>query len=122
LEGPPPTWVSWKSADPYISRAFFNPKSLLSLSAFVRWIGTDPITVDNNFLMSYEQVELVALGFRLAFRALWVAQFPKKYANVPTHIINSPYQFSEYAQLSHGIEDLLSGYADMYVPFAMPIL
>ena len=88
----------------------------------MRWIGTDPITVDNNFLMSYEQVELVALGFRLAFRALWVAQFPKKYANVPTHIINSPYQFSEYAQLSHGIEDLLSGYADMYVPFAMPIL
>ena len=122
LEGPPPTWVSWKSTDPYISKAFFNPKSSSSLSAFVNWIGTDPITADNNFLASYEQVELVALGFGLAFRGLWVAQFPKKYADVPTHIIKSPYPFSEYAQLSHGIEDLLSGYADTYVSFAMSIL
>ncbi|KIM72740.1 hypothetical protein PILCRDRAFT_15871 [Piloderma croceum F 1598] len=113
LEGSPPAWVSWKSADPYISKAFFNPKSSSSLPAFTRWISTDPITADNNYLASYEQVELVALGFGLAFRALWIAQFPKKYSDVPIHIINSPYQFSEYAQLSHSIDDLLSGYADM---------
>jgi hypothetical protein len=82
----------------------------------------DPITTDNNFLTSYEQVEQVALGFGLAFRSLWNAQFLKKYADVPTHIINSSYQFSKYAQLSHGIEDLLSGYADPYIPLAMSIL
>ena len=123
MEGSPPTWVLWKSTDPYISKAFFNQKSLSSssLSAFAHWISTDPITVDNNPLTSYEQVELVTLGFRLVFRALWIAQFPKKYFKVPTHIINSPYPFSEYAQLSHSIQDLLSGYEEMYISFAFPI-
>jgi len=81
----------------------------------------DPITADSNHLASYEQVELVALGFGLAFRALWIAQFPEKYSDVPTHIINSPYPFLEYAQLSHGIQDLLSGYEETYVALAMPI-
>jgi len=82
----------------------------------------DPITADNNNLASYEQVELVALGFGLAFRALWIAQFPEKYSDVPTHIINSPYPFSEYTQLSHSIQDLLAGYEETYVALSMPIL
>jgi hypothetical protein len=122
MEGSPPAWVSWKSTDRYISKAFFNPKSSSSLSVFTNWISMDPITADNNNLASYEQVELVALGFGLAFRALWIAQFLEKYSDVPTHIINSPYPFSEYAQLSHGIQDLLAGYEETYVALSMPIL
>jgi hypothetical protein len=114
--------VSWKSDDRYISKAFFNPKSTSSLSAFTQWISMDPITADNNHLASYEQVELVALGFGLAFRALWVAQFPEKYSDVPTHIVNSSYQFSEYDQLSHNIQDLVSGYAETYVTLEISIL
>jgi hypothetical protein len=63
MEGSPPAWVSWKSTDRYISKAFFNRKSSSSLSVFTNWISMDPITADNNNLASYEQVELVALGF-----------------------------------------------------------
>jgi hypothetical protein len=119
LEGPLPTWVSWQSTDPYLSEDFFNPQSSSSLSAFTRWIDTDPITADTGFLASYEQVELVALGCGLAFRALWIAQFPDRYSDVPAHIINSPYPFSVYEQLGHSIDDLLSGYAETYVPFLL---
>ncbi|KIM91745.1 hypothetical protein PILCRDRAFT_851 [Piloderma croceum F 1598] len=112
LEGPRPAWVSWQSTDPYMSEAFFNPRSSSSLSALKRWIDTDPITADTGFLASYKQVELVTLGCGLAFRALWIAQFPDRYSDVPAHIIDSPYPFSEYEQLSHCIDDLLSGYAE----------
>jgi len=122
MEGAPPTWVLWKLTDPYISKAFFNPELSLSLSAFIRWIGMDPITMDNNDLASYKQVELVTLGFRLAFRALWVVQFPEKYSDVPTYIMNSCYRFLEYEQLSHNIHDLLAGYAEMYVLLSVIIL
>jgi hypothetical protein len=115
LEGSPPAWVSWTSAHPYLSEGFFNPQSSSSLPAFRRWIDTDPITADTGFLASYKQVELVALGCGLAFRALWIAQFPDRYSDVPAHIINSPYPFSEYEQLSHCIDDLLCGYAETYV-------
>ena len=62
-----PAWVSWTSNDRYISKAFFNPKLTSSRSAFIHWISMDPITADNNHLASYKQVELVALGFGLAF-------------------------------------------------------
>ena len=75
----------------------------------------DQITADNNMLASYKQVELVILGFGLALRALWVAQFPEIYSDVPTHVINSSYPFSEYQQLSHHIANLIVGYADTYV-------
>jgi hypothetical protein len=122
MEGAPPAWVSWKSADPYISKAFFTPDSSSSLSAFVHWIGMDPITTDNNDLASYKQVELVTLGFGLAFRALWVMQFPEKYSDVPTYILNSRYRFSQYEQLSHNIHDLLAGYAETYVLLSVLVL
>jgi hypothetical protein len=98
-------------------KEFFNPQSSLSLSAFTRWIETDPITADNHKLASYHQVELVALGCGLAFRALWIAQFPDRYSDVPAHIIDSPYPFSTYEQLSHTIQDLLAGYAESSVIF-----
>ena len=65
-------------------------------------------------LASYKQVELVILGFRLAFRALWVAQFPEIYSDIPTHVINSSYPFLECQQLSHHIANLIVGYADMH--------
>jgi hypothetical protein len=115
LEGRPPAWVSWQSTDPYLTEAFFDPRSSLSLSAFTRWIDRDPITADNGFLASYKQVELVALGCGLAFRALWIAQFPDRYSDVPAHVITSPYPFSVYEQLGHSIRDLLAGYAETYV-------
>ena len=108
-------WVSWKSAHPYQSKGIFNLQSSSSLQAFRHWIDTDPITANTSFLASYKQVELVALGCGLAFRALRIAQFLDRYSNVPAHIINSPYPFSEYEQLSHCIDDLLSGYAKTYV-------
>jgi hypothetical protein len=75
----------------------------------------DPITADGDALASYKQVELVILGFGLAFRALWIAQFPEIYSDVPAYILNSPYPFSEYEQLSHKIENIISGYDETYV-------
>jgi hypothetical protein len=71
----------------------------------------DPIPCDGGDLASYEEVELIILAIRLAFRALWIAQFPEKYSDIPTHIIDSPYPFSKYEQLSFTIQDLLAGYA-----------
>ena len=112
-------WVSWQSTDPYLSEDFFNPQSSLLLSAFTHWIDTEPITADTGFLASYEQVELVVLGCGLAFRALWIVQSPDRYFDVPARIINSPYPFSVYEQLGHSIDDLLSGYAETYVPFVL---
>jgi len=66
---------------------FFDPKSSSSLSAFTHWIKTDPITTENSEIASSRQVELVALGYGLAFRALWISQFPEEYSDVPAHII-----------------------------------
>jgi hypothetical protein len=116
LEESRPAWVTWASDDNYLSANFYNTKSTSSLSTFTRWISQDPITADHDMLASYPQVELVILGLGLAFRALWVAQFPDRYRDVPAHIIDSIYPFSEYEQLSHNIDNLLSGYADTYVP------
>jgi len=115
LEETPPSWVTWESADNYLSKAFYDPRSSSSLSAFTQWTSMDQITTDDNMLASYKQVELIILGFGLAFRALWVAQFPEIYSDIPTHVINSSYPFSEYQQLSHNIANLLVGYADTYV-------
>jgi hypothetical protein len=53
-----------------LSEVFFDPKSSLSLSAFTQWIKMDPITAENSAIASFRQVELVALGYGLAFRAL----------------------------------------------------
>lgn len=119
MEGSPPAWVSWQSTDRFLSEAFFDPKSSSSLSAFTRWIKTDPITAENGAIASSRQVELVALGYGLAFRALWISQFAEQYSDVPAHIINSPYPFSEYEQLGHTLRDLVSGYAESSVPFLL---
>ena len=78
-------------------------------------MSTDPITADGDLLASYQQVELAILAIGFALRRLWIAQFPDQYADIPPHIINSPYPFSEYEQLSHQISDLIAGYADTYV-------
>jgi len=88
LEGHPPAWVSWQSADGYLPKEFFDPKSTSSLSAFTRWI----------------------------------AQFPDRYSDVPAHIIDSPYPFSTYEQLSHTVQDLLTGYAESFVIFPLLII
>jgi len=114
-DGAPPKWVTWESTDNYLSDAFYNKRSTYSLSAFMRWASTDPITADGDTLASYKQVELVILGIGLAFRALWVAQFPEKFSEVPIHVINSEYPFSEYEQLGFHVHDLIAGYADTYV-------
>ena len=115
MEKSGPAWVMWSLDGNYLSANFDNTKSTSSLSAFTRWISRDPITGDHDMLASYPQVELVILGLGLAFRALWVAQFPDRYRGVPAHIIDSIYPFSEYEQLSHNIDNLLSGYSDTYV-------
>jgi hypothetical protein len=115
LEGTPPTWVTWDSADNYLPSAFYRKKSPVSLSAFKQWISMDPITADGDILASYKQVELVILGLGLAFRALWVAQFPEKFSDVPAYILKSSFPFSEYEQLSHDIDTLISGYIETYI-------
>ena len=71
----------------------------------------------NGALASYQQIELVVLGFGLAFRGLWIAQFPDNYTEVPPYITASPYPFTEYQQLSYKIDNLLSGYSDAYVAY-----
>jgi hypothetical protein len=115
LEGTPLTWVTWDSANYYLPSAFYRNKSPVSLSAFKQWISMDPITADGDMLASYKQVELIILGLGLAFRALWVAQFPEKFSNVPTYILKSSYPFLEYEQLSHNIDGLISGYIEKYI-------
>jgi len=70
---------------------------------------------DGENLASYEQVERVILAIGLGFRALWIAQFPDQYLDVLAHIINSPYPFSEYEQLSHTVDNLISGYEELYL-------
>jgi hypothetical protein len=79
----------------------------------MRWIETRPITIDhdtNPCLASHAQVELVNLGFGLALRGLWIAQFPANYPDVPPYIMSSPYDFSEHERLSRMIENLVAGY------------
>jgi len=98
---------------------FYDKKSTSSLSALLRWTAMDPITADGNTLAAYKQVELVILSYGLAFRALWVAQFPELYSDVPAHVLNSSYPFSEYEQLGHSIQDLITGYADTYFCFTI---
>ena len=115
MEGTPPTWVTWDSTDSYLPSAFYRKKSAVSLSAFKNWIRMDPITADGDILASYKQVELVILGIGLAFRALWVTQFPERFSDVPNYILKSSYPFSEYEQLSHDIDGLISGYSETYI-------
>jgi hypothetical protein len=122
LEGSPPPWASWASMGRYLSDEFYDTMSSSSLSAFSDWTSTDPITADGNILASYEQVELVILSFGLTFRGLWVAQFPDQYTQVPDHVLNSPYSFTEYEKLSLNIEDLISGYAHVYVSLLFSII
>ena len=113
LEESPPAWVAWESNDNYLPAAFYDPKSTSSLSTiseFACWVGNAPIMADGDSLASYDQVELVALGFGLAFRALWVAQFPGIYSDLPLYVLNSSYPFFKYEQLSHRIENIISGY------------
>jgi len=91
---------------------FYKTKSSSSLSALTQWISNDPITANDNALASYKQVKLVILAVGLAFWALWIAQFPEKYSDVPSYIVNSPYPFSEYDQLSNNIHNLIAGYVE----------
>ncbi|KIM73061.1 hypothetical protein PILCRDRAFT_15545 [Piloderma croceum F 1598] len=113
LEGTPPTWVTWDSTDNYLPSSFYRKKSPVLLLVFKHWISMDPITADGDMLASYNQVELVILGFGLAFRALWVVQFLERFSDVPTYILKSSYLFSEYEQLSHDIDSLISRYSEI---------
>jgi hypothetical protein len=114
--------VTWDSTDNYLPGLFYSKKSPVSLSVFKHWISLDPITADGDILASYNQVELVILGFGLAFRALWVAQFPERFSDVPKYILKSSYPFSEYEQLSYDVEDLIAGYMEMYVSLSSIVI
>ena len=107
-----PTWITWDSCDGYFSEDFYNPSSTLSYSEFRHWIKNGPLTASDGTLAPYAQVKLVILGLGLAFRAIWIVQFPEQYHNVPAYIVESSYPFSKYEQLSHCAEDLVSGWAE----------
>ena len=107
-----PVWITWDSRDGYLLEDFYNLSSTSSYSEFRRWIKNDPLTASNSTLAPYAQVKLVILGLGLAFRAIWIVQFPEQYHNVPAYIVESSYLFSEYEQLSHYAEDLVSGGAE----------
>ena len=114
----PVEWVTWKSDANYLPQSFYDITSPSSLWAFIRWIETNPITVDvdsNPRLASHEQVELVGLGIGLALRGIWVAQFPGNYSDVPDYVGNSPYEFTEYERLSRMIETLIAKYCSLYI-------
>ena len=103
--------------DNYLSDIFYNINSSSLLLAFQRWISTDPIMADGDILASYKQVELAILAIGLAIRGLWVAQFADWYANVPTYILSSPYQFLKYHKICNNIKALISGYGKVYIGF-----
>lgn len=105
----------WKTNDNYLPNAFYAKKSTSSLSVLKHWIMHDPITVNGDDLTSYKQVELVSLAIGLTFQALWIAQFPNKYVDVPAYVIDSPFLFSEYDQLSHTTQDLIDGYEETLI-------
>jgi hypothetical protein len=114
-----PPWVTWGSNDSYLPAAFYDLTSTSSIPAFTRCIEKyQRITADINLnpsLVPYLQLELVTLGFGLAFRGIWIAQFPDNYIDVPAYVIDSPYAFSEYGGLSHLINPLLAPHALWYV-------
>lgn len=113
-----PSWVSWSSNESYLPDIFYDPNSSLSLWSFTQWILSDPLTMNGDTLASYQQVELVVLGFRLAFRGLWIAQFPDNYADVPLYISASPYPFTEPKQLGYQVKNLISGFVEAYIPLS----
>src|ERR1700683_3873108 len=112
VEESPPAWVAWESNDNYLPAAFYDPKSTSSLSTiseFVCWVGNDPITANGDTLASYDQVELVALGFGLACRAFWVVQFPGIYSNLPHTCSTVPIRFLNMSNLVTGSKTLYPG-------------
>ena len=104
------------STDNYLPPSFYEYQSSSSLSTLHRWATTRGITTEDGYLSSYQQIERIALSLGLAFRALWIAQFPDNYHHVPIYVLNSPYPFVEYDQLGHLIENLIEGYSDVCVP------
>jgi hypothetical protein len=71
--------------------------------------------MDDDSLVSYSRVEIVALAIGLAMRDIWVNQFPENFSGIPPHVTNSPFLFREYEQLSHEAKTLLEGYEDLLV-------
>ena len=110
--------MSWNSNKSYLPDTFYDPHSSLSCQSFKQWILSNPLTINGDTLASYQQIELVILGLRLAFRGLWIVQFPNDYTDVPLYIISSPYPFTKYEQLSYMIENLISGLAEAYIPLS----
>ena len=108
-----PAWITWDSCDSYLSEDFYDLTSTASYSEFKRWITNNPLIAGDGTLAPYAQVKLAILGLGLAFRAIWIVQFPEQNHNVPAYIVESSYLFSEYEQLSHCAEDLVSGCAEM---------
>ena len=76
------------------------------------WITNNPLIASDGTLAPYTKVKLVILELGLAFKAIWIVQFPEQYHNVPAYIVESLYPFSKYKQLSHCTEDLASGCAE----------
>jgi hypothetical protein len=72
----------------------------------------DPIVGKDDKLASYSRVEVVILAIGLAMRGLWVSQFPETFSDIPQYVIDSPYMFHEYEQLSHNAANLLTGFED----------
>jgi hypothetical protein len=110
LEEGPPVWATWESNNNYLPAGFYNHKSSSSLLAFKHWLTKDPITAADDALASYKQVELIALAIGLAFQALWVVQFPKKYSyylpilsTVPIPFLNVSNSVTMFTTLSLGM-------------------
>ena len=94
------------STDNYLPPSFYEYHSSSSLSTLHRWATTRGITTEDRYLSLYQEIERIALGLDLAFRALWIAQFPDDYHHVPIYVLNSPYPFIEYDQLGHLIKNI----------------
>lgn len=94
-------------------KAFHQVKGPGSLSKLKSWLRTDPLTIDDNNLTSYNRVEIIALAIGLAMRDLYVIQFPDEYSGIPQHVIDSPLEFREYEQLSYDTKTLIDGYEDL---------
>jgi hypothetical protein len=109
---PGPKWASWASQDRFLPKAFYLPKGAGSLSNLKSWLQLDPIVGKDDKLAAYSRVEVVILAIGLAMRGLWVSQFPDTFSDVPQYVIDSPYMFHEYEQLSHNAANLLTGFED----------
>ena len=111
---PGPTWASWDYSDTYLPREFYKKKGKGSLSDLMSWIRAIQIVTPDDTLGSYGTLERIALGLGLAMRDIFARQFVDD-SELPDYVVQSPFEFRAYENLSHIAEDVIDGFEHLFV-------